>query len=50
MPASKRIVYDGKDSWLSLYASDEGPTWEGPFKRREDVQEAVFAFLSPDVA
>src|SRR5262245_15210795 len=47
---SRRIVYDGKESWLSLHSSDETPSWEGPFKRREDVQETVFAFLSPDVA
>ena len=50
-PASSgRIIYDGKDSWLSLYRADERPAWEGPFKRRDDIPEAVFGFLSPDAA
>ena len=47
---SARIIYDGKEFWLSFYASHEAPSWEGPFERREDVPEAVFAFLSPHVA
>ncbi len=46
-PTSRRVVYDGKESRLSIDERAKPPIWEGPLKKSDDVPDTVFEYLMP---
>jgi hypothetical protein len=45
-----RIVYDGKEFWLEFFCGDKRPTWQGAFRRAQDLDNEVFQLLASEDA